>query len=106
MRRDDLVALALVGLLSLLALSAVGCGSSGDRVDLCTGTACSEPEGTCYDLDAEGRAYCRGGAWVDVFDGKSCGQADGEGAACRAERADTHRGEPRWCHYQILSCGP
>ena len=92
--------------LLLVALLLAGCGSEGDsRVDLCTGTPCSDLR-ACYDLDAMGRAYCRGGVWQNVLDGRSCGQADGVPSVCRAERADTHRGEQPWCHWQILSCSP
>jgi hypothetical protein len=91
--------------LILVALLAGACGDPADtRVDLCTGTPCTEPQGTCYDLDAEGRAYCVNGEWRDVLDGRSCGQADGASATCRAERGNTHKGEPRACHYGILSC--
>ena len=103
MRRDDLVALFFVLAIALAVFTVAGCGSEDTRANLCPGTPCSV-EGACYDLEDNGRTYCRNGTWEPVMDGRTCYQADGRFADCRASYAVTKQGEEPWCHWRDLGC--
>jgi hypothetical protein len=96
---------SILAALLLAPLLLAGCGDPADRrVDLCPGTPCSEPSGTCYDLEDVGRTYCVNGTWAPVLDGKTCYRADGVTAACRVTYADTRQGEQPWCHWHYVGC--